>query len=195
MSGFLVHHQLPEFSQTHVHQVGDIIQPSHALLPLFPLAFNLSKHQGLLQWVSSSHQWPEYWSFSFSISPSNEYSGLTSFRMDWFDALAVQGTYKILFQHHSSEASILHQTLCELWDVQAGFRKARWTRDQIANILWIIENSREFLKKHLFLLYWLRQSLWLCRSQQIVENSSRDGNTRPSDLPPEKSVWRSRSNS
>ena len=83
----------------------------------------------------------------------------------------------------------------ELSDVQAGFRKGRGTRDQIANILWIMEKAREFQKKHLFLLYWLCQSLWLCGSQKIVENSERDGNTRPPDLPLEKSVCRSGSNS
>ena len=83
----------------------------------------------------------------------------------------------------------------ELPDVQAGFRKGRGTRDQIANICWIIEKVREFQKKHLFLLYWLCQSLWLCRSQQTVENSERDGNTRPPDLPLEKPVYRSGSNS
>ena len=97
-------------------------------------------------------RWPEYWNFSLSLSPSNEYSGLTSFRTDWFDLLAVQGTYKSLLQHHSSEASILrHSTVCKLRDVQAGFRKARGTRDQIANIHCIIENS--IPEKHLFLLY------------------------------------------
>ena len=67
----------------------------------------------------------------------------------------------------------------ELPDVQAGFRKGRGTRDQIANICWIIEKVREFQKKHLYLLYGLHQSLWLCRSPQTVENSERDGNTRP----------------
>ena len=77
-----VHHQLPELDRTHVHRVSDAIQPSHP--PSFPSpAFNLSQHQGLFQWVSSSqHFWPKYWSFSFSISPSNEYSGLISFRID-----------------------------------------------------------------------------------------------------------------
>ena len=75
------------------------------------------------------------------------------------------------------------------------FRKGRGTRDQIANILWIIKKAKEFQKKHLLLLYWLRQSLWLCGSPQTVKNSSRDGNTRPPDLPLEKSVCRSRSNS
>ena len=101
--GFPVHHQLPELAQNHVHRVGDAIQPRHPLLSPSPPAFNLSQHQGLFQWVSSSHQ---YWSFSFSISPSNEYSGLISFRIDWFD-LAVQGTLKSLLQHHGSKASVL----------------------------------------------------------------------------------------
>ena len=82
----------------------------------------------------------------------------------------------------------------ELPDVQTGFRKGRGTRDQIANIHWIIEKAREFQKKHLLLLYWLHQSLWLCGPQQTLDSSSRDGNTRPPDLPPEKSVCRSGSN-
>ena len=83
----------------------------------------------------------------------------------------------------------------ELPDVQAPFRKGRGTRDKISNIHWIIEKAREFQKNNLFLLYWLCQSLWLCGSQQTVENSSRDGNTTPPDLPPEKPVCRSRNNS
>ena len=104
--GLPVSHQFPEFTQTHVHCVSDAIQPSHPLSPS-PPAFNLSQHQGLFQWVSSSHQMAKYWSFSFNISPSNEYSGLISFSMDWLDLLAVQGTLKSLLQHHSSKASIL----------------------------------------------------------------------------------------
>ena len=80
-------------------------------------------------------------------------------------------------------------------DVQAGFIKARGTRDQITNIRWIIWKSKRVPENHLLLLYWLYQSLWLCGSQETVENSSRDRNTRPPDLCPEKSVCRSRSNS
>ena len=80
----------------------------------------------------------------------------------------------------------------ELPDVQA--RKGRETRDQIANIHWIIEKGREF-QKNIYFLHWLHQSLWLCGSQQTVKNSSRGGNTRPPYLPPEKSVCRSRNNS
>ena len=82
----------------------------------------------------------------------------------------------------------------ELPYVQPGFRKGRGTRDQVANILLFIEKAREFQKKHLLLLHWLHQSLWLCGSQQTVENSSRDGKIRPPYLPPEKSVCWSRSN-
>ena len=105
--GLPVHHQLPELAQTHIHRVGDAIQPSHHLLSPSPPAFNLSKHQGLFHWVSSSHQEAKYWCFSFSISLSNAYSGLISFRIDWFDLLAVQGIINSLPQHHSSKASIL----------------------------------------------------------------------------------------
>ena len=90
--GCPVHHQLLELAQTQVHQVSDVIQPSHPLLSPSPPAFNLSQHQGLSQRVSSSHQVAKYWNFSFSVSLSNGYLGLISFRMDWSDLLAVQGT-------------------------------------------------------------------------------------------------------
>ena len=93
------------------------------------------------------------------------------------------------------QARLQQYVNCEIPDGQAGFRKIRGTRDQIANIHWIIKKAREFQKKHLFLLYWLCQSLWLCGSQNTVENSERDGNTRPPDPPLEKSVCRSGSNS
>ena len=84
MPGLPVHHQLPDFTQTHVRRVGDAIQPSHPLSSPSP-APNPSQHQGVFQWVSSSHQVAKYWSFSFSISPTNEHPGLISFRMDWLD--------------------------------------------------------------------------------------------------------------
>ena len=101
------HHQLLEFTQTHVHWVGDAIQPSYLLSSSSPPTFNLSQYQDPFKWVSSSHQVAKYWSFSFSITPSNEYLRLISFRMDSLDLLAVQGTLKNLLQHHSSKASIL----------------------------------------------------------------------------------------
>ena len=105
--GFPVHHQLPELAHTHVHRVGDAIQPSH---PLSSLLLPPSIFPSIRVFASESvlHiRWPKYWSFSFSISPSNEYSGLISFRIDWFDFLAVQETLKSFLQHCSSKASIL----------------------------------------------------------------------------------------
>ena len=107
--GLPVHHQLLEFTQTHVHRVGDAIQPSHPLSSPSSPAFSLSQHHSLFQWSVLHIKWPKYWSFSFSISPSNEYSGVISFRIDWFDLLEVQGSLKSL-QHHSSKASILQHS-------------------------------------------------------------------------------------
>ena len=100
--GFPVHYQLLELTWAHVHRVGDTIQPSHPLSSP-SLAFNLSQHQGLFQGVISSHQVAKG---SASVPPMNN-SGLISFRMDWLDLLAVQGTLKSLLQHHSSKALIL----------------------------------------------------------------------------------------
>ena len=105
--GLPVHHQLLKFTQTHVHWVGDAIQPSHPVSSPSPPALNLSQHQGLFKWVSSSHQVANNWSFIFNISPSHEHPGLISFRMD---LLAVQGTLKSLLQHHSSKTSILQHS-------------------------------------------------------------------------------------
>jgi len=103
------HHQLPEFTQTHVHQVSDAIQPSHPLSSPSPPAPNLSirvfSNESILHM-----RWPKYWSFSFSIIPSKEHPGLISFKMDWLDLLAVQGTLKSFLQHHSSKASILRHS-------------------------------------------------------------------------------------
>ena len=111
MPGLPVHHQLPELTQTHVHWVGDAIQPSYPLLSPSPPAPNPSQKQGGIDSFSNESillmRWPKYWSVSFNISPSNEHPGLISFRMDWLDLLAVQGTLKSLLQHHSSKASIL----------------------------------------------------------------------------------------
>ena len=105
--GFPVHHQLPEFTQNHVHRVGDAIQPSHPPLSPSSPAYSLSQHQGLFQWVSSSHQVAKVSEFQLQYQSFNEYSGLISFRMDWLDLLEIKGTLKSLLQHHSSKASIL----------------------------------------------------------------------------------------
>ena len=108
--GLPVHHQLLEFTQTHVHRVSDAIQPSHPLsapllLPPIPPSIRVFSNESNL-----CMRWPKYWSFSFSIILSKEHPGLISFRMDWLDLLAVQGTLKSLLQHHSSKASILQRS-------------------------------------------------------------------------------------
>ena len=104
--GLPVHHQLLEFTQIHVHWVCNAIQQSHSLSSSSPV-FSLSPNRVFLSESVLCTRWPKYWSFSFNISPSNEHSELISFRMDWLDLLAVQGTLKNLLQHHSSKASIL----------------------------------------------------------------------------------------
>ena len=121
--GLPVHQKIPEFTPTHAHQVGDAIQPSHPLSSPSPPApippsIRVFSHESTLHM-----RWPKYWSFSFSISPSNEYPGPISFRMDWLDLLAVQGTLKSLLQHHISKAldflvlSFLHSpTLTSIHD-------------------------------------------------------------------------------
>ena len=108
--GLPVHHQLPEFTQTHVLRVSDAIQLSHPLsplllLPLIPPSIRVFSNESTLRM-----RWPKYWSFSLSIIPSKEIPGLISFRMDWLDLLAVQDTLKSLLQHHSSKASILQHS-------------------------------------------------------------------------------------
>ena len=105
--GLPVLHHLPEFTQVHVHCIGDAIQPSHLLKPSSPSAIDLSQDQGLLQWVVVQIRWPKYWCFTFSISPFSDYSGLISLKIDWFDLLAVQGTFRSVLQHHSWKTSIL----------------------------------------------------------------------------------------
>ena len=110
MPGLPVHHQLPEFTQTHIHRVSDAIQPSHPLSSLLllhpiPPSIRVFSNESTLRM-----RWPKYWSFSFSIIPPEEIPGLMSFRMDWLDLLAVQGTLNSLLQHHSSKASILQHS-------------------------------------------------------------------------------------
>ena len=119
--GFPVHHQLPEFTQTHVHSVGDATQPSHPLSSPFPPALNLSSITVFSNESALRIRWPKYWSFSFNISPSNEYPGLISFKKNWLDLLAVQGTLKSLLQQHSLKASVLwcsafFMAFCRLWN-------------------------------------------------------------------------------
>ena len=133
MPGLLVHHQLLESTQTHVHWVGGAIQPSYPLLSPSSPAFNLSQHQGLFNESALWIRWPKYWSFSCNMSPSNEHPGLISFRMDWLDLLAVQGTLKSLLQHNSSKASIL---LCSAFLIVQLSHRYMTTRKTIALTRW-----------------------------------------------------------
>ena len=131
--GFPVLHYLPEFAQSHVHWVGDTIQPSHPWPSPSPPAFSLSQHQGLSNELVLHIRWPKYRSFRFSISPSNDYLRLISFRMDWLDLLAVQGTLKGLLQHHSSKGSILR---CSAFFMIQLSHLYMTTRKTIALTLW-----------------------------------------------------------
>ena len=127
--GFPVLHHLPEFAQTHVHWVDGATKPSHPLSSPSAPALNLSQHQDLFQWVSSSHQV----AFSFSISASNECLGLISFRINWLDLLAVQGTLKSLLQHYSSKASILWHSAFFMAQLSHEYMN---TRKTIALTMW-----------------------------------------------------------
>ena len=117
---FPVRYQLPELTQIHVHQVSDAMRPSHPLLFPSPPIFNLPSIRVFSNESVLHIRWSKYWSFSFSISPSTEYSGLISFRIDWLDLLAIQGTLKNVLQHHSSKASIQKQHCMDhnkLWNI------------------------------------------------------------------------------
>ena len=115
MLGFSVLHYFQEFAQTHVHWAGGAIQPSHPLLSASPPACRLSQPQGLFSESALHIRWPNYWSFNFSISPSNEYSGLISFRIDWFDYLAVQGSLKRVFFSTIIQKHQFFNTQPSLW--------------------------------------------------------------------------------
>ena len=163
--GLPVHHQLPEFTQTHVHWVGDAIQPSHPLSSPSPPAFNLSQHQGLFQWVSSFHQVAKYWSFSFSISPSNEYSGLISFRIDWFD-IAVQQTLKSLIQHHSSKASVLRHSASSIILTSIHDYRKNHSYDNAQSWMWLVmeDSAHEMID----IIWYFCFSAWLTSLRMTI---------------------------
>ena len=143
MPGLSVHHQLPEFTQTHVYWVSDAIQPSHPLSSPSPPALNLPSIKVFSNESALRIRWPKYWSFSFNISSSNEHSGLISFRMDWLDLLVVQGTLRSLLLHHSSKASIL---LCSAFFIVQLSHPYMTTGKTIAAGVqpwWIQGNSKE----------------------------------------------------
>ena len=140
--GFPVLHHFLELAQTHVHQVSDAIQSFHPLSSPSPPAFNLSQHQGLSIESVLSVRWPKHWSFSFSIIPSNGYSGMISFRVDWLYLFAVQGTLKSLLQHHSSKASVLQ---CSAFFIVQLSHLYMTTGKTIALTIWISVGKVTFL--------------------------------------------------
>ena len=160
--GLPVHHQIPEFTQTHVHRVGDAIQPSYHLSSPSPPALNPSQHQSLSNESTLCMRWPKDWSFSFSISRSKEIPGLISFKMDWLDLLAVQGTLKSLLQHHSSKASIL---------LHSAFFTVQLSHPYMTTGKTIALTRRTFVGKVMFLLLNLLSRLvitFLPRSKRLL---------------------------
>ena len=135
-TGFSVHHQLPELAQTHVHRVSDAIEPSHPLSSPFPPAFNLSQKQGLYQWVSSLHQVAKVLAFQLQHQSLNEYSGLTPFRIDWFDFPEAQETLKSLLQGNTL---ITHKSMADhvnVWQKPLQYCK-------VTSLQWIKINGRK----------------------------------------------------
>ena len=135
-------------------------------------------------------QWPQIWRRSVFIPISEK--GNDKECSNYHTIALISHASKVMLKILQARQQYVN---CELPDIQTGLRKGKGTRGQIANIGWIIKKARQFQKKHLLLLYWLHQSRWLCGSQQTLENSSRDENTRPPVLPLEKSVCRSQSSS
>ena len=145
----------------------------------------------ICQQIWKTQQWPQDWKRSVFIPIPKK--GNAKECSNYHTVAFISHTSKVMLK--ILQARLQQYVNCELPDGQADFRKGRGTRDQIANIRWIIEKAKRVPEKHLFLLYWLCQSLWLCGSQETVENSERGGNTRPPDLPLEKPVCRTRSKS
>ena len=127
MPGFPVLHYLPEFAQIHVHWVEDAIQPTHLLSPPSPPALHLSQHQGLFQWVNSSHEVARVLEFQLQHQSFQWICRVDFFRIDWFDLLVVQGTLKSLLQHHSSKASILKHSAFFMVQLSHPYMKSRKT--------------------------------------------------------------------
>ena len=145
----------------------------------------------ICQQIWKTQQWPQDLKRSVFIPIPKE--GNAKECSNYCIIVLISHTSKVMLK--ILQVRLQHYMNRELPDIQARFRKGRGTRDQIGNIHWIIKKKERVPEKHLLLIYWLCQSLWLCGSQQTMENSSRDRNIRPPDLPPEKSVCRSGSNS
>ena len=171
-------HQLLESTQTHVHWVDDAIQPSHPLSSPSPPALNLSQHQGLFKWVSSPHQVAKVLELKLQHQSTNEHPGLISFRMDWLDLLAVQGTLTSLLQHHSSKASILQRSAFFTVQLSHPYMTTgktialiRWTF--VGNVMSLLLNAQSrlvitfLLRSKRLLISWLQSpSEWFWRPKK-----------------------------
>ena len=171
--GVPVHHQLPEFIQTHVHWVADAIQPSHPLSSPSPPVFSLSQHQGLFKWVSSSHQVAKLSQLHLQHQ-SSWYSRLISFRMDCFDLLAIQGTLKSLLQNHTSKASVLWHSTFFMIQLSYSFMTTGKTialtrQDYVGKVMSLLLNMLP-RSKHL-LISWLHSPFAvIMESKKIVSH-------------------------
>ena len=177
--GLPVPHHFPKFAQVHVHYIGDAIQPSHPLMPSFLLPSIIPSIRDFSNELSVCIRWPKYWSFSFSISPSNEYSGLLSFKFDRFDLPAVQGTPRSLLQHHSSKASILWRSafftvqLSKFWDMTTGKTIALTVQTFVGRVMSLLFNTLSrfviaFLPRNNHLL-----SSWLQSPSAVILESKK----------------------
>ena len=168
MPGLDVHHQLPELIQTHVHWVSDATQPSYTLSFPSPSASIFPRIRVFSNESALHIRWPKYWSSSFSISPSNEYSGLISFRIDWFDLFAVRGTLKSLLEHHSSKASILQHSAFFMVQLSHPYMT---TGKTIALTRWTFVGKVMSLLFNMLsrLFYTLEYRLYLITEQDIAE--------------------------
>ena len=158
MPGFPVHHQLPVFAQTNTHRVSDGIQPSHPLSSPSPLAFNLSRHQSLFQESVLHIRWPKCWSFNFSISPSNEYSGLISFGWTGWTSLQSKGLSRV-FSKSSKASTLLHSALFIVQLSHSYMTTEYWVTlwgiSPPCGSVWLLRDSNNFILLLCHLKPWL----------------------------------------
>ena len=189
MPDFFLLHYLMEIAETHVHWVGDVIQPSQSLSSLLLLPLIFPGIRGFSIELAAHIRWPKYWSFNFNISPSNEYSGLISFRIDWFDFLGVQGTLKSLLQYSQFER-INSSVLSLLYDPT--LKSGMTTGNTIALTIWAFVGkvmSLLFNKLSTFVIAFLPRSKhllisWLQSSSTVILEPKKIKSVNISTFPP-----------
>ena len=191
--GLPVHHQFPKLAQTHVHPVSDDVQPSHPLSSPASLAFNLPQHQGLFQWSVLHIRWPKYWSFNFSGSSYNEYSGLISFRMDWLDLLVSKGLSRVFsnttvqkYKFFSTQLSLQSSCHIHTWLLEAGIL-------HIECILHTAYWVQHFPQHHLSGSGIAQLEFYHCREQELhpwQRSWGRRLGTHKGGIEPQESPWK-----